>query len=94
MNDPSNTRLSTSIHGITPARRAVFAWWIIGGWIAAAAIIAVTSVARGAYLSTTALLVAFGVAPGVVIALLAHGAPSPPVAQILHAVETKDGHGG
>ncbi len=71
--------------------KTIFASWVIGGWIAAVAIITVASVALGARLSTTALLVALGVAPGSVIALLASGAPSPTVAQILHAVETKDG---
>jgi hypothetical protein len=64
---------------------------VIGGWIAAVAIITVASVAMGANPSTTALLVALGVAPGIVAALLRAGAPSPTVAQILHSVETKDG---
>lgn len=65
--------------------------WVIGGWIVMVAIITVATVAMGAKLSTTALLVALGIAPGIVVALLAHGAPSPTVAQMLHSVETKDG---
>ena len=65
--------------------------WIIGGWIVTVAIITVASVAMGAKLSTTALLGALSIAPGVVVAHLAHGEPSPTVAQILHSVETKDG---
>ena len=65
--------------------------WVIGGWIAAVAIIIVASVAMSANPSTTALLAALGVAPGIVAALLAAGAPSPTVAQMLHSAETKDG---
>ncbi len=65
--------------------------WIIAGWIAALAIIAVVSVAMNAHRSTTALLVALGMAPGIVVALAMAGTPSPTVAQILHAVETKEG---
>jgi hypothetical protein len=69
----------------------IFTSWVIGGWIAAVAIITVASMAMGANPSTIALLVALGVAPGIVAALLRDGAPSPTVAQILHSVETKDG---
>ena len=65
--------------------------WLIGGWIAAVAFIAVASVAMSANFSTTALLVALSIAPGIVVGLLAHGAPSPTVAQVLHPVEAKDG---
>jgi hypothetical protein len=65
--------------------------WLIVGWIAAVAMIMVASTATGANLSTTALLVALGIAPGIVVAFLAHRAPSPSVAQILHSAETKDG---
>ena len=64
--------------------------WLIASSIAAA-IIMVASVAMGASMSTTMLLVALGAAPGVVVALLARGAASPSVAQILHSVQTKDG---
>jgi hypothetical protein len=46
--------------------------------------------AMGANLSTTALLLALGVAPGVVVVLLAQSAPSPSVANILHSVERND----
>ena len=69
----------------------IFTSWVIGGWIAAVAIIMVTSVAMGANPSTITLLVALGVASGIVAALLRDGAPSPTVAQILHSAETKDG---
>ncbi len=65
--------------------------WIIAAWIAALALIAVASVAMDANPSTTAVLVALGIAPGIVVALVVAGAPSPTVPQILHALETKDG---
>ena len=65
--------------------------WLLGGWAAVVAIIAVASVAMSANFSTTALLVALSIAPGIVVGLLAHGAPSPTVAQVLHPVEAKDG---
>lgn len=65
--------------------------WLIGGWVAAVAIIVAASMAMRMNLSTTALLLALGVAPGIVVALLAHSAPSVSVAEILYSVETKDG---
>jgi len=65
--------------------------WVIGGWIATVATIMGASLAMSANPSTTALLVALGVAPGIVVAFLAVGASSPSVVQILHSVETEDG---
>ena len=65
--------------------------WLVGGWVAAVATIVAASIAMAANVSTTALLLAIGIVPGVVMALLAHGTPSPSVAQILYSVETKDG---
>lgn len=64
---------------------------LFGAWFVALAIIVAASITMGANISTTALLLALGVAPAIVIALLAHGEPSPSVAQILYSVETKDG---
>ena len=64
--------------------------WLIGPWFGAVALIVAASMAIGASLSTTTLLLALGVAPAVVIALLAHHEPSPSVAQILYSVE-RDG---
>ncbi len=64
--------------------------WLIGAWFAAVALIVAASMAMGANLSTTALLIALGIAPAIVVALLAHGEPAPSVAQILYSVE-KDG---
>ena len=65
--------------------------WLVTGWVTVVAIIVAASIAMAANLSTTALLLAVGIAPGVVMVLLAHGAPSPSVAKILYSVETKDG---
>ena len=64
--------------------------WVIGIWLAAVVSIVTGSMAIGANLSTTALLLALGIAPAVVIALLAQGEPSPSVAQILYSVENDD----
>jgi hypothetical protein len=65
--------------------------FIVGGWITALAAIVAISVSMDANASTTALLFALGVAPALVMVLMAAGAPPPTVAEILHAVETKDG---
>jgi hypothetical protein len=62
---------------------------LIGGWAAAGALIVAASMAMGAKLSTTAWVLVLCITPGIVMALLAHSAPSPSVAQILHAVDTK-----
>jgi hypothetical protein len=45
----------------------------------------------GARLSTSTLLFAIGTAPALVMMLIKAGAPSPSVAEILHAVETDVG---
>jgi hypothetical protein len=63
---------------------------IIVGCIATLAVIATVSVAMDAKLSTTALLLALGVAPAIVMVLMKIGAPAPTVAQILHTVESTD----
>jgi len=67
--------------------------WLIGGWIAAVAIILAASLALGASPSTTVLFVALGVTPGIVVALLAPRGPSSTVADILHPAETRNGRG-
>ena len=69
----------------------VFRSWLIGGWLAVVALTVVVSVAMDAKLSTTAFLLALGVAPALVIMLIAGGASAPTVAQILHSVDTKEG---
>ena len=55
------------------------------GWIAVLAGIAATSVAMDANLSTTAFLVALGIAPGIVLAIVLRGTPSPSVGQMLYS---------
>ena len=64
---------------------------LIGSWIAALVILVAVSISLDARVSTTAFLFALGVAPGVVIAVLSRSAPAETVAQLLYAVETKDG---
>jgi len=64
--------------------------FIVGGWIVSLAAIVAISVSMDANVSTTALLFALGVAPALVMGLIAAGASPPTVAEILHAVETKD----
>ena len=91
MNDHSNTRRSTSIHGITRALGPSGRAGLTGVWIAAVALIVAASMALGANLSTTALLLALGSAPAIVAALLARSVPSPSVAHVPYRVETKDG---
>ena len=53
--------------------------------------IVVGSVRMDAHLSTTALMLATAVSPAIIMLLMAAGADSPTVTQILHDVETKDG---
>jgi len=63
---------------------------IIVGLAAGTALIVAAGLAVGASLSTAIFVLALFTTPGIVMALLAHSAPSPSVAQILYAV-TKDG---
>ena len=63
--------------------------WLIGAWSATLAVIVGSSVALGASLSTSAILLVLGGAPVVIMTLL-HGTRTPTVAEILHAAETKD----
>ena len=65
--------------------------WLLGGWIAVLALVVSVSVAMAASLSTTMLLVALGVVPGIVVAVLKGSAASPTVAEILHAADRTDG---
>jgi hypothetical protein len=65
--------------------------WLLGGWFLAVAFIVAWSVGLNARLSTTALLLAIGLAPAVVMLILRAGAPSPSVAEILRAVDAKGG---
>jgi hypothetical protein len=65
--------------------------WLAGGvWFATLAVILASSVALNARLSTSALLLVAGLIPAIVVVLIGAGAPSPTVAEILHAVTTQD----
>ena len=63
--------------------------WLIGGWTAIVALVVAVSVAMGANMSTTALLLAIGVTPLIVAAFVKGGPPSQSVSQILYSVENK-----
>jgi hypothetical protein len=66
--------------------------WLVGGvWFATVALITGWSVSMDARWSTTGLLLLIGVTPAIVALLIGAGAPSPTVAEILHAVQAKDG---
>ena len=65
--------------------------WLLVAWLLAVMMIVAASMAMGANLSTTAVLLALGIAPVIVIVLLAHSEPSPSVAQMLRPGDTKDG---
>lgn len=68
--------------------------WLIGGWLTALVLIVVGSMSMGARASTTMLLGALGVAPGIMVALFKGGTPSLSVAEILHGPDAKDGRPG
>jgi CBS-domain-containing membrane protein len=65
--------------------------WLLGGWLATVAGIVAVRVTMGANVSTASLLVALGVASAIVMALVKRSAWPPTVAEILHAVHTKNG---
>jgi hypothetical protein len=62
--------------------------WLLGGWLAAVAVVVAVSVGLDARTSTSAFLLAIGVAPAVVIGFMRAGAPSPSVAEILQSVNS------
>jgi hypothetical protein len=64
---------------------------LLSGWFTIVTIAVVWSLTAGATLSTSALLVAIGIAPVVVMLLIGVGAPPPTVAELLYAVDAKDG---
>jgi hypothetical protein len=67
--------------------------WMLGGWLVAVAVAVALSVGMDAKTSTSALLLAIGVVPAVVIGFMRAGAPSPSVAEILQSVNDKDAGG-
>jgi len=68
----------------------VFRSWLVCGWFATLAVIIGVTVSSGASFTINATLLVVGVAPVVIMTFIV-GAPSLTVAEILHAVETKDG---
>jgi hypothetical protein len=64
--------------------------WLISGWLGTLAVIIVFSVAMGATLSTSALLLALGMVPIMIIMISGAGSSSPTVAEILHTAEAAD----
>lgn len=64
---------------------------LLSSWFAVVAIIVSISMALGAKLSTSMLLLVLGVAPACVMLLIGFGSPAPTVAEILHSVDAKDG---
>jgi hypothetical protein len=68
--------------------------WLIVAWLFAVTMIVAASMAMGANLSTTAVLLALGIAPVIVIGLLAHPEPAPSVAQMLRSGDRQTGRDG
>jgi hypothetical protein len=68
----------------------VFRSWLVCGWFATLAVIIGVSVSSGASFTINATVLVLGVAPMVIMPFIV-SAPSLTVAEILHAVETKDG---
>jgi hypothetical protein len=64
---------------------------IVGAWLAVLALVIVGSVAMGATLTTSVVLLALGVTPVCVMLLIGFSAPPPTVAELLYAVDTNDG---
>ncbi len=64
---------------------------LMRGWLMTLAVIIAFSVAVGADVSTSALLLAMGVTPVVIVVLMARHAAPPAVAVSLWAIETHDG---
>ena len=64
---------------------------LIGGWLTMLVCGLGLSIAAGATLATCGFLLVLGVAPVVVMILIAGGAPAPTVAEILHSVDARDG---
>jgi len=64
---------------------------IVGAWLAVLALVIVGSVAMGATLTTSVVLLALGVTPVCVMLLIGFSAPPPTVAELLYAVDTSDG---
>jgi hypothetical protein len=64
--------------------------WLLSSWFTVVAIMVLWSMAVGARLSTSGLLLVLGIAPGLVMAIMGIGAPAPTVAEILRSVNAPD----
>jgi hypothetical protein len=64
---------------------------VIRAWLITLAVVIAFSVAVGADVSTSALLLAMGVTPVVIVALIGRHAAPPTMAEILYPVEVQDG---
>jgi hypothetical protein len=62
--------------------------WFVAIWLTILVVLTAGTMAVDAQLSTSALVLVLGVAPGIV-ALLIRGHPSPTIAEILHSVNTR-----
>lgn len=69
---------------------AAFRSWLIVTWLLAMTMVFGAGMAMGASLSTTAVLLALGIAPVIVVVMLAHPEPSLSVAQMLRSDQGKD----
>jgi hypothetical protein len=65
--------------------------WLLGGWLGVVAVLVAFSVGMHARVSTSAFLLALGMAPPLVFMFMRAGTPAPTVAEILHTATTKDG---
>jgi hypothetical protein len=63
---------------------------LLTGWLMTLAVIIAFSVAVGADVSTSALLLAMGVTPVIIVSLIGRHSASPTVAEILYSVEGQD----
>lgn len=65
-------------------------WLVLGVWLTAVVAIVSSSVAMGAYVSTSALILLLCTVPMGITLLIGLGAPPPTIAEILHTIN-KDG---
>ena len=64
--------------------------WLLGGWMLVLALVVTISLLMAADISTTVLLAALVIAPGVVTAILRRGAASQTASEVLHPVNAQE----
>ena len=64
--------------------------WLVGGWLLVLSALVAASVAGGARISTSLLLLVLGISPIVVMGFVANNAAGPTVAEILYRAQTRD----